>query len=290
MNKIAKVSLISLAVIVGLVVIGLVGLFIWQLISFNNRIAELNEFPSFADDGAEIVFTFDLNRRDLYMDLIEEFGLDEITAGHYDVDLMIVLQDWVRDNFRHHGASRFPSYHDAMSIIDFMRENPRGINCRGLAILLAEVLRLYGIEAKHVTVMPPEDNHPVHVVTHAWSRDLQQWIMLDPTFRIILQDEDGNFMNLFTLRRAFVEGTQDALIANENAQITGGWQYWQVFMSDYLFRFSTAKNFTFGSDYHGRWRTGEQWESSVMLVPVGFYEGEADLVTTSAEAFFVAPR
>jgi len=290
MNKKVKSVLIGLAalVVIGVVVVG--GNYFFQLRDFNNRVAELNEFLHFADDGAEIVFTFDLNRRDLYMDLIDEFGLDEITAGHYDVDLMIVLLDWVKDNFRHHGASDMPYNRDAMSIINFLRENPRGINCRGLAILLAEVLRLYGIEAKHVTVLPPEDNHPVHVVTHAFSENLQQWIMLDPTFRLYLQDEQGNFMNLYTLRRAFAEGTQNTLIANDNAQFTYGWRNWQFFMSDYLFRFRTADNFTFGSDYRMGLRTSDEWESSVMLVPVGFTDGTADLITTSADAFFVTPR
>ena len=285
-----KTALICVSVPIAISIVFFVGFFILNLISFNDRIAELHEHSDFADDGAEIVFTFDLNRRDLYADLIEEFNLDEITAGHYDVDLMIVLLNWVKDNFRHHGASWFPDNHDAISIINFMQENPRGINCRGLAILLAELLRLYGVEAKHITVMSPEDDHPVHVVTHAFSRDLEQWIMLDPTFRIYLQDEYGNFMDLYTLRRAFAEGWQDTLIHNNNAQITGGWLYWQIFMADYLFRFSTATNFTFGSDYHGRWRTGERWESSVMLVPDGFQGGDADLVTTSAEAFFAPPR
>ena len=37
-------------------------------------------FKREVDDSVQITFTFDLNRRDLYMDLIEEFGLDEITA------------------------------------------------------------------------------------------------------------------------------------------------------------------------------------------------------------------
>lgn len=296
-----KKRLVNISVVAIMGASMLAGFIVVPNIVFNNRVAELNEFADFADDGVEFAFTFDLNRRGLYADLIEEFGLDEITAGHYDIDLMIVLLNWVRDNFNHHGASSMPDNRDAMSIINFMRENPRGINCRGLAILLAEVLRLYGIEAKHVTVMPPEDDHFVHVVTHAFSWDLQQWIMLDPTFRIYLQDEYGNFMNLYKLRRSFADGTQSMLIANENAQFgfMRGIRSWERFMADYLFRFSTATNFTFGSDYywysvsevHQRNVTGERRERSVMLVPVGFDFGEmtAHYVTTSAEAFFTAP-
>jgi hypothetical protein len=253
-------------------------------VPFETRIAQLNEFPDFADDGTQIVFTYDLNRRDLYMDLIEEFGLDELTAGFYDVDLMVVLLNWVKDNFRHNGASGLPRDMDAMSIINYMRENPAGINCRGLAVLLAEVLRLYGIEAKHITVHPPENDHPVHVITHAFSRELNQWIMLDPTFRIYLLDADGNFMNLYTLRQAFANGTP--LFHNYNAGHNDNPFYLQQFknfMADYMFRFSTGTNFTFGSE-----ETGAD-TSQFMLVPAGFTGAHAQNITTSAEAFFALP-
>ena len=253
-------------------------------VSFAQRIEELQEYPDFEDDGVQINFTYDLYRRDLYIDIIEEFGLDELTAGHDDIELMRVLLDWVKDNFRHDGASGMPHNRDAISIIEYMRENPGGINCRGLAILLAEVLRLYGIEAKHITAYPPENDHPVHVVTHAFSRDLKQWIMLDPAFRIYLTDEDGNFMNLYTLRRAFAEGTP--LVANANAgnnNNTFNMQDYKDFMSDYLFRFSTDTNFTFGSDNTG------PGNSHFMLMPVGFYGASYGRQTTSAEAFFAIP-
>ena len=251
---------------------------------FYSRVAELNEYLYFADDGVTINFTYDLNRRDLYMDLIEGFGLDELTAGHYDIDLMLVLMDWIKDNFRHNGASGMPMDRDAMSIINYLRENPDGGNCRLLAILLAELLRLYGIEAKHITAYPPEENHPVHVVTHAFSRELNQWIMLDPTFGLYLRDDNGNFMNLYTLRRAFAEDTP--FFANANAGHNRGhfsMREYKNFMADYLFRFSTGTDFTFGSEETGLDAT------QFMLVPVGFDGAGRGRITTSAEAFFAIP-
>jgi len=256
----------------------------WEHVPFEERIQALNDFSLFEDDGIVISFTYDLNRRDLYMDLIEEFDLDTVTAGYSDVELMIVLLDWVKDHFRHNGASGMPVERDAMSIIGYMRENPSGINCRGLAILLAEVLRLYGVEAKHITVYPYEDNHPVHVVTHAYSRELNQWIMLDPTFRIYVTDENGHFMNLYTLRRDFAGGAP--LFANENATHNDRsftMEEYKLFMADYLFRFSTGTHFTFGSEESGEGTT------QIMLVPVGFSGTGAEVTTTSQEAFFATP-
>ena len=306
MSKGVKILIVTGSIIAFLVV-GLIAAYhITQNITYSQRIAQLNAYPDFADDGTYITFTFDLNRRDLYADLIAEFGLDEITAGHEDVALMRVLLNWVSNNFPHHGNSGMPVNRDAMSIIGYVRENPRGINCRGLAILLAEVLRLYGIEAKHITVMAPEDGHPVHVVTHAFSRELQQWIMLDPTYGIYLTDENGNFMNLYTLRRAFAAG--DTLFANADAGHNNrrfSMREFRQFTACYLFRFSTGTHFGFGSEH------GDDDNLRLMLVPVGFsmpydfrafniqmiilrmigFGGamEPDVLTTSADAFFAIP-
>jgi len=258
---------------------------LWEPTSLEERVQELNNYPDFARDGSVIEFTYDLGRWDLYMDLIEKFDLDTLTEGLYDVDLMIALLDWVSGNFPHNGASGMPMQVDAMSIVRYVQDNPAGINCRGLAILLAEVLRLYGIPAKHITGYPPEDNHPVHVVTHAFSHELQQWVMLDPTVRMFVTDKDGNFMNLYTLRRAFADGTP--LMANENASHNGipySIEEYKDFMSDYLFRFSTGTNFTFGSEEIGAGTT------QFMLVPVGFHGIGGQRLTNSAETFFAPPN
>jgi len=307
--KKGKKNLIITGCIIAFFIVGwTAAYYITQSITYSQRIAQLNEYPNFDDDSTQLAFVFDLNRRDLYMDLIEEFGLDEITYGYEDVDLMRVLLNWVTENFPHNGQSGLPVNRDAMSIIGYVRENPRGINCRGLSILLAEVLRLYGIEAKHITVIPPEDMHPVHVVTHAFSRELQQWIMLDPTFGVYLTDENGNFMNLYTLRRAFAEGLP--LFVNEDAGHNGrsfNMRSFRQFTADYLFRFSTGTYFGFGSEHD------DSNNLRTMLVPVGFsmpydfrafnftsiltriFGGgnrwtEPDILTTSAEAFFAIPE
>jgi len=253
------------------------------------RVQELNDFAKYQDDNVVISFEYDLNRRDLYMKIIEEFGLDEITAGHEDVDLMIVLLNWMSDNFRH-ASSGLPDERNAISIIDYLKENPDGVNCRGLSIIFAEVLRLYGIPAKHITVCAPEANHPVHAVVHAYSSKLQQWILFDPTVKVYLTDEKGSFMNLYTLRKAVADG--EPLFVNEDANYNGNFMMtiadYKQYIAPYLFRFYSATNFSFGS--------GEDETTQFMLIPVGF-AGEVPrdtkstfITTTSADAFFATPQ
>jgi hypothetical protein len=250
------------------------------------RVQELNNFPLFEDDGIIFSFSYDLNRRDLYMDLIEKFDLDTITAGYDDVALMLVLMDWVVDTVEHYGNSWWPppGGADAMSIIAYAENNYNRINCRGLAILLAEVLRLYDIPAKHITAYPYEDDHPVHVITHAYSERLNQWILLDPTLRVFVTDESGNFLNLYTLRKAFIDGTP--IFINENASHNGRkytLRKYRLFMSDYLFRFSTGTDFSFGSEEMGEGTT------NIMLIPIGFSRGGREITTTSSNVFFATP-
>ena len=251
-------------------------------ISCDERIQDLRDFAEFAEFGDIIHFSYDLNRRDLYAGLIERFNLDSITAGYSDVELMVALLNWVCDNFLHNGMSNMPNERDAFALINYLDNNPSGGNCRILAILLAEVLRLYGIEAKHITAYPKEDGN-VHVVTHAYSRELRQWIMLDPTFRLLLTDENGKYLDVPTLRTIFANGGD--IFPNKNAgrnnQPLDVGSY-RIFMADYLFRFSCGTNFTFGSEDN---RTGNPRN---MLAPIG-YSDDQSVTTHFANAFWATP-
>lgn len=253
-------------------------------LTFEQRRQKLKEFPDFADDGVEIEFKYDLNRRDLYADLIAEFELDTVASGLEDVELMIALQKWTTDTFKHDGMSGMPEIRNAITIVDYLREYP-GINCRLHAILLAELLRLYGIKAQHITVYSSEDEHPVHVVTHAYSAKLQQWIMLDPTQNAILKDKDGNLHNLLTLRSAFAN--DEPLFINDDANYNGEKTTiddYMEFMSSYLFRFSANSEFPFD--------VKEADITAYMLYPVGFVNPEEfkfTIPTTSANVFFAKP-
>lgn len=254
-------------------------------ISYSERIQQLNDYSEYKNDGVSIPFTYDLNRRELYTNIIEEYDLDAVTAGYSDVELMIVLLNWVCDNFRHNGSSGMPDERDALSIINYCKENPNGINCRGLAILLAELCRLYGIEAKHITCYPKENPcADAHVVTHAYSKELNQWIMLDPTYRLYLKDKNDNYININSLRENFAHNNE--IFANENA----GWNNtrfimteYKEFMVNYLFRFTCGTNFSFGSE------DGKTGNIVNMLVPTDYSEDRAEITTTSINTFWAVP-
>lgn len=249
------------------------------------RKQQLVDYATYAEDDVTISFTYDLNNRTEYENIIKEYNLDKLTDGMTDVDLMIALLNWVCDNFRHNGSSGMPKQRNANMIIDYCKQNPSGINCRGLSILLAEMCRVYGIPSKHITCMPKEALFDeCHVVVHAYSEELGQWIMLDPTYRLILQDEKGDYINLSMLRNFLINDIN--LIPNENAGRNGNVfdiNNYRTYMTKNTFRFSSATDFYYGAE------DGYNGNVDNMLIPVNYTDGDSERTTTSDGVFWQIP-
>lgn len=253
--------------------------------TYKERLQQLKEFSEYAEDDITIPFTYELDQREEYEDLIREYDLDSVTEGYEDVDLMLVLLKWVSNNFRHDGNSGLPKKRDAIALVDFYKQNPDGINCRGLSILLSELLRAYGIPAKHITCMPKEAVfQDCHVVVHAYSEKLEQWIMLDPTYKLVLQNENGDYVNLPMLREMLLDG--EALLPNKDAGWNGNsfnTEDYREYMTKNTFRFSCATDFYFGAE------EGSSRNVTNMLAPKGYNDDEKERTTTSEQAFWAVP-
>lgn len=254
--------------------------------SYEERFTFLKEYSQYAEDDIVIPYTYDLGNREGYEALIEEYGLDQLTDGLKDIDLALALLNWVCDNFRHNGNSGLPNDRDAVSLIDFYKKESDGINCRGLSIILSELLRVYQIPAKHITCMPKEPKFSdCHVVVHAYSEELDQWIMLDPTYRLVLKDEGGNYVNLSMLRDMLINEVE--VIPNEDA----GWngttfnvKDYREYMTKNTFRFQCATDFYFGAE--------EGYKNNIanMLIPAGYNEDKAERTTTDDAMFWIKPE
>ncbi len=255
-------------------------------LTYEERLQQLKDFSEYEEDNVTIPYSYALDQKKKYKDIIKEYDLDSLTKGYEDVDLMKVLLKWVSNNFKHNGNSALPKNRDAISMIDFYKMYPDGINCRGLSILLAELLRAYGIPAKHITCMPKEKIFDdCHVVVHAYSKKLKQWIMLDPTNKLVLQNENGDYVNLPTLRRMLINN--ETLIANKDAGWNGNpfdMEQYREYMTKNTFRFSCATYYCFGSE------DGRNLNIVNMLIPKGYTEDKADRTTTSDTAFWALPK
>lgn len=92
-------------------------------------------------------------------------------------------------------------------------------NCRGLAIMLASLLRLNGIKAQHITCMPYEEPfEDCHVVVDCLLPSGER-IMLDPTSRLYYRDKDGRYVSLPHLRELLI--ADEPIIENPTASYNG---------------------------------------------------------------------
>lgn len=248
-------------------------------------VSYLKAGQNYQDSDKKVPYQYDLNEREKYSDIIEKYQLDELVKGKDDTEKMIALLYFVSDNFKHNGSIGMPEEVDANSLLRFY-EKKGGLNCRGLSILLSELLRVYKIPAKQMTCMPYiEDFVDCHVVVHAYSDKLDKWILFDPTYKLYLKDKNGDFINLPELRNCIINGEE--FIANENA----GWNgdpfdidYYRTYMAKNTYRFECATDFYYGADIN----KGENKQN--MLVPVGYNPKETNVeITNDDKEFWKAP-
>ncbi|MCI8624260.1 MAG: transglutaminase domain-containing protein [Provencibacterium sp.] len=251
---------------------------------------KLAAYPSFSQGGESIPFSYELWRWDRSMPLISRCPelASAVQAG--DLQTMKAVMDVVCNHFIHDGNSGMPETTDLQSVLHYYDSSGgTGIECRGMSVLLSEMLRLCGIPAKPVTCLPENDPcEECHVLVHAYSSELQQWVLLDPTYRLMLQDVSGRYIGLPQLRQALITGEE--LIANTDAGHNGmpfSLDWYRAYMTKNTFRFSSAVHFSALSQENGE--GVERW----MLIPEGFslpyWAQRPERVTTSAEAFWAAP-
>ncbi len=249
---------------------------------------KLKEYPNYTKTAINIPYTYELGKRDKLKSILKTNALDKlVNAKKNDADKMQVLLNWVSTQFRHNGESGMPEKQDALSIMQYSKKM-NGVECRGLSIILSEMLRAYGIPAKSVKCAPPDANTVYcHVVVHAYSKELKQWIMLDPTYNLVLKNEQNVYVSLPMLRKSLINGTK--LIPNEGAGRNGRpfyMDFYRAYMTKNCFHFSNAVDSFSGAE-------GAAANCVITLIPSGYpttyayYRNEQP--TYSAEEFWKLP-
>lgn len=154
-------------------------------------------------------------------------------------EIVFRLLNFVCDHFGHDGSGGLSSGRTITDLISYCEQNNQNTNCRGLAILLASLLRLSGIKAQHITCMPYEDPfEDCHVVVDCLLPSGSR-VMLDPSWRLYLKDKDGNYVSLPRLRELLL--TDEPFFENPDANHNGekfDRQYYRDYMTKNTFRFA----------------------------------------------------
>lgn len=173
----------------------------------------------------------------------------DIPAGSDDIAFAAL--DFVCDHFGHDGCNGLGESRSIKGQIEFCETHNGKVNCRGLSILLASILRLKGIKARHITCMPYEEPFTdCHVVVDCLLPSGNR-IMLDPTSHLYYTDNNGEYVSLRRLREILINGEE--LFHNKKASYNKG-MFDALGNRDYMtkntFRFSRGYTFSDGIDEH----------------------------------------
>lgn len=176
-------------------------------------------------------------------------------------EIVFSMLDFVCDNFSHTSNTSSRNGHSMTGIIKSCEKMEAKTNCRGLSLILAELLRMNGIRARHITCKPYEEPfQDCHVVVDCLMPSGAR-IMLDPTYRLYLTDDNGEYISLAQLREGILCGK--TFHPNATASYNGtGFNY-----DDYI-EYMTKNVFRFNANY--KLNNTDSILSQIELIPSGY--------------------
>ena len=177
----------------------------------------------------------------------EFFKLDSIAGNGDELSRIKNIMYWLHDEIPHNGSGGFPSNtpRNAIDLYKACKSQQRGLNCRGLALVLSELYLAMGWPARALTCQSKKyDTDPdCHVIDMVWSRDLNKWIWMDPSFAAFVTDENGLLLHPGEVRQRLIDNKP--LVLNEDAN----WNHKSIQTKEHYLEEYMAKNLYFLSVY-----------------------------------------
>ncbi|MDR2292381.1 MAG: transglutaminase domain-containing protein, partial [Prevotellaceae bacterium] len=149
-------------------------------------------------------------------DVKEFFKLDSVAGQDDEISKIINLMTWVHNTIKHNGNNYALCEFDAIDFYNYHKSTGKGINCRGLAIMLNECYLATGFKSRYVTCLPKNEKDPdCHVINCVYSNTLQKWLWMDPTFNAYVKDENDNLLSIEEVRERLIN--DQPLFINEDA-------------------------------------------------------------------------
>lgn len=152
-------------------------------------------------NNQSLSFTYSDKSSKKLQKLSEYLELERLVS-YNDFTTMKNIMKLVNTHLIHNGFQQFGVNRDAMSILT--QQNGMA-SCRGLAIVLCEALLSVNIASRFIACWPYE--HPYeecHVICIAYSRQLNKWILLDPTNNLYMENHNGVPMDIAEFREALL--------------------------------------------------------------------------------------
>lgn len=213
------------------------------------------------------------------------FKLDSVAGYGDELSKIKNIMTYVHNLIKHDGQHANPAHLNAIDMAEACRDGSRGLNCRGLAIVLSECYLAMGIPAHHVTCMPKEYINDCHVINSVWSSQLKKWIWIDPSFNAWVTNEKGNLLSIQEVRDHLrndvpVVLNNEANWNNQEKQTTEHYLY--EYMAKNLYYVYVTANQEYGIEDPGV----DNKATFVALTPHGFTPDHFDGLTVSDDQWF----
>lgn len=159
------------------------------------------------------------------------YSLDTVAAGETVFEKAKSVMYWLNNTTFYSGMSRVILPDDTLQILKAAYNKPFNfaINCRHRAIVFSDCLLSLGIKVYPVLLV--SKSKEVHFVTQVFLPEQNKWCVFDPSFNCFFTDNDGNFMDVFELRRFLLDGKE--LVANGYA-LNGKQECYDIYMDFFI--------------------------------------------------------
>jgi hypothetical protein len=207
------------------------------------------------------------------------FNLDSIAGQGNDVLKILNLLHWVHDLVPHDGMNGNPEVKNAMSMVEICKKDNRGLNCRGLALVLNECYLAMGIKSRIVTCLPKDSlkiDQDCHVINSVYSESLKKWLWIDPTTNAYVMNEKGEMLSIQEVRERLIENktliiNPDANWNNKTSQTKE--EYLQNYMAKNLYMLECPAS----SEYNMETSSEGKTYNYIRLLPLDYHEQKPDI-------------
>lgn len=219
------------------------------------------------------------------------FNLDSIAGDGDEISKIKNLLAFVHDNIRHDGMHGNPQPFNAINLYEVCKDGSRGLNCRGLAMLLNEMYLSIGIKSRYITCYPRVDNGDCHVINAVYSTSLDSWLWVDPTWNALVYDENDRPLSVAQVRERIIDGRplrlhDDANWNNSKKASIDNYLY--SYMAKNLYYIQACDLYTFGTESLPRDQV-----SYILLSPTGLvpdYPTSSTLIVHDDTWFWQSPK
>jgi hypothetical protein len=206
------------------------------------------------------------------------FNLDSIAGQGSDVLQILNLMHWIHDLVPHDGMNGNPEVKNALSMLEVCKKENRGLNCRGLALVLNECYLSMGIKSRIVTCLPKDSlkiDQDCHVINSVYSESLKKWLWIDPTFEAYVMNEKGEMLSIAEVRERLINDktlilNPDANWNNQSAQTKE--DYLENYMAKNLYMLECP----ISSEYNMETSSEGKTYNYIRLLPLDYFEQNPD--------------